>query len=240
MKKLNALYVALTALVVAVVALVMCLVCCSKNKSASVEEVLQSNPGLVVEAMQNYEVQAREEALQKAREMIKENEEALNNNPNDGVLGNPNGEVVLVEFFDFSCGYCHRLYPALKSVIAKNPDLKVVAKSLTFVSPISQFAAKAALAAKEQGKYAEAYSALFEYKGRLTEDTVIAAIAATGVDVEKLKADMNSPKVEQALKEMADLAGKIQITGVPTLVMNGKVVQTLDENVIQQEIEAAR
>lgn len=240
MKKLNALYVALAALVIAIVALVMCIVCCNGKKSASVEEVLKNNPGLVVEAMQNYEAQAREEAQKKVQEMIESQTDALNNNPNDGVIGNPNGDVVLVEFFDFSCGYCHRLYPAIKNVVAKNPNLKVVAKTLTFVSPVSKYAAKAALAAKEQGKYAEAYTALFEYKGRLTEEKVIEAIAATGVDVERLKADMESEKVQNALNEMSELAGKLQISGVPTLVMNGKIVQTLDEAVIQQEIDAAK
>lgn len=240
MKKLNALYVALAALVIAIVALVMCIVCCNGKKSASVEEVLKNNPGLVVEAMQNYEAQAREEAQKKVQEMIEAQTDALNNNPNDGVIGNPNGDVVLVEFFDFSCGYCHRLYPAIKNVVAKNPNLKVVAKTLTFVSPVSKYAAKAALAAKEQGKYAEAYTALFEYKGRLTEEKVIEAIAATGVDVERLKADMESEKVQNALNEMSELAGKLQISGVPTLVMNGKIVQTLDEAVIQQEIDAAK
>ncbi len=240
MKKLNALYVALAALVIAIVALVMCIVCCNGKKSASVEEVLKNNPGLVVEAMQNYEAQAREEAQKKVQEMIESQTDALNNNPNDGVIGNPNGDVVLVEFFDFSCGYCHRLYPAIKNVVAKNPNLKVIAKTLTFVSPVSKYAAKAALAAKEQGKYAEAYTALFEYKGRLTEEKVIEAIAATGVDVERLKADMESEKVQNALNEMSELAGKLQISGVPTLVMNGKIVQTLDEAVIQQEIDAAK
>ena len=240
MKKLNALYVALVALVVAIVALVMCIICCNDKKSASVEEVLKNNPGLVAQALQDYEAQAREEAQRKVRELIASETEALNNNPNDGVLGNPNGKIVLVEFFDFSCGYCHRLYPAIKGVIAKNPDLKVVAKTLTFVSPISKYAAKAALAAKEQGEYAEAYTALFEFKGRLTEEKVIEAIAATGVDVEKLKADMESEKVQKTLREMSELAGKLQISGVPTLVMNGKIVQTLDEAVIQQEIDAAK
>lgn len=240
MKKLNALYVALAALVIAIVALAMCIVCCNGKKSASVEEVLKNNPGLVVEAMQNYESQAREEAQKKVQEMIEAQADALNNNPNDGVIGNPDGKVVLVEFFDFSCGYCHRLYPAIKNVVAKNPDLKVVAKTLTFVSPVSKYAAKAALAAKEQGKFAEAYTALFEYKGRLTEEKVIEAIASTGVDVEKLKADMESEKVQKALNDMSELAGKLQISGVPTLVMNGKIVQTLDESVIQQEIDAAK
>ncbi len=239
MNKINAVYTSLAALVVAVIALVMCLVCCNK-KSANVEEVLNEKPELVINAMQNYEQKMREDAQKKAQQMIEENSEALNNNPNDGVIANPDGKIVLVEFFDFSCGYCHRIYPAIKAIAAKNPDVKVVAKSLTFVSPVSSYAAKAALAAKNQGKYAEMYTAMFENKGPLTEAKIDELAVANGLDLEKLKADMNSDLVKNTLNETSELAGKIQVNGVPTLVLNGKVVQTLDEAVIQKEIDAAK
>ncbi len=240
MNKINAVYTSLAALVVAVIALVMCLVCCGKNKSANVEEILNEKPELVINAMQNYEQKMRDEAQKKAQQMIQENIEALNNNPNDGVIANPDGKIVLVEFFDFSCGYCHRIYPAIKAIAAKNPDVKVVAKSLTFVSPVSGYAAKAALAAKNQGKYAEMYTAMFENKGPLTEAKIDELAVANGLNLEKLKADMNSDAVSNALSEVSELAGKLQINGVPTLVLNGKVVQTLDEAVIQSEIDAAK
>ena len=240
MNKINALYVSLVALVVAIIALVMCIVCCNRGgkagSSADVEKILADKPELIANALQLAE-QKRIEAAQQA---IKDNMDALTNNPNDGILGNPDGKVVLVEFFDFSCGYCHKIYPAIKNVVAKNPDLKVVAKSMTFVAPVSKYAAKAALAAKEQGKFEAVYKGLFEAQGPLTEAKVDEIAVLSGVDLEQMKADMNSPKIEKALNDMSDLAGKINVTGVPTLVLNGKVVQTLDEAVIQSEIDAAR
>ncbi len=240
MNKNNAMFVAVLALVVAVVALVMCIICCSKNKGANVEEVLNNNPEIIVNAMRNYEQKVREDAQKQAQKMVEDNLEAINNNPNDGIIANPEGKIVLVEFFDYSCGYCHRIYPAIKSIAAKNPDVKVVAKSMTFVAPVSSYAAKASLAAKEQGKYAEAYTALFEVQGPLTEAKIDETLAKLGLDMDKLKADMNSDKVNNALNDMSALANKIQVSGVPTLVLNGKIVQTLDESVIQDEIDAAR
>lgn len=243
MNKINALYVSLVALVVAIIALVMCIVCCNRGgkagSSADVEKILADKPELIANALQLAE-QKRIEAAQQAAQAIKDNMDALTNNPNDGILGNPDGKVVLVEFFDFSCGYCHKIYPAIKNVVAKNPDLKVVAKSMTFVAPVSKYAAKAALAAKEQGKFEAVYKGLFEAQGPLTEAKVDEIAVLSGVDLEQMKADMNSPKIEKALNDMSDLAGKINVTGVPTLVLNGKVVQTLDEAVIQSEIDAAR
>lgn len=240
MNKISAIYVSILALIVAVVALVMCINCCANKAGGNVEEVLTNNPELIVKAMQNYEQKQREEAQAQAQKMVMDNLDALNNNSADGIIANPNGKITLVEFFDFNCGYCHKIYPAIKAIGDKNPDVKVIAKSLTFVAPSSKYAAKAALAAKEQGKYAEVYHALFETNGALDEAKVDEVVASTGVDMEKYKADMNSAKIEQALNAMADLASKIQVNGVPTLVLNGKIVQTLDESVIQSEIDAAR
>ena len=170
MKNINAVYVSLVALVVAIAALVMCIICCTSNKGgANVEAALMEKPELVIEAMQAYENKQREEALRQVEENIASSAEELNNRADDGVIGNPDGKMVLVEFFDFSCSFCHRVYPALKEIIANNPDVKVVAKPMAFLSPASKYAAEAALAANEQGKFAEAYSAIFEIEGRLND-----------------------------------------------------------------------
>ena len=241
MNKINAVYVSLLALVVAVAALITSVVMGKKSaETVDVAASLKANPIMVVEALQAYETQVREEAQKKAEEMIQSKIEELNNNANDGVLGNPEGEVVLVEFFDFSCGYCHRVYPVIKNLIAKNGDLKVVAKPLAFLSPVSSYAAKAAVAAKEQGKFAEVFSALFESKEPLTEAKVDELAVLAGVDLAQLKTDMNSEKVQKTLQETSALAGELQINGVPTLIVNGKLVQALDEEILQNAINEAK
>ena len=238
MNKINAVYVSLLALVVAIVALVMCIVCC--NKGGNVEQALNDNPEMIINAMQKYEQVQRDNALKEAKELLAQSADELYNNENDGFLGNAEGKVVLVEFFDFSCGYCHRIYPVLKNVVAKNSDLKLVVKPLAFLSPMSQYAAKAALAAKEQGKFAEVYSAIFEIKGPLTEAKIDEAAVLAGADLEQLKKDMESEKVSKTLSDVSSLASKIRVNGVPTLVLNGEIIQTLDEGVLQQAIDAAK
>lgn len=238
MKKINAVYVSLVALVLAVAALVVSLMSCKGG--ADVETVLKEKPELVVEAMKAFDVKQREEAMKRLEENIKANAEELNNRAGDGIVANPDGKLVLVEFFDFSCGYCHKIYPALKEVAAKNPDVKIVAKPMAFLSPVSKYAAQAALAANEQGKFAEVYAGLFATQGRLTEAKVDEVVAAAGLDVAKVKEDMNSAKVQETLNAASELAGKIQVSGVPTLVFNNKILQTLDPVVIQEAIDAAR
>lgn len=242
MNKLNSLYVSLLALVVAVVALGMCLMCCSGgNKGGvNVEEALNNNPEMIINAMQKYEQKMRDEAQAQAQKIVMENIEAVNNDPNTPFVGNKDAKIVLVEFFDYSCGYCHKLFPGLKSVIANNPEVKVAFKPLTFVSPMSEYAAKATLAANMQGKYIDLHNALFEFKGRLDEAAVDQIAAQIGLDMMQLKADMGSEKVASILRSNAELAGKIQVNGVPALVLNGEMLQTIDGNVIQEKINAAK
>lgn len=240
MNKMNPMYVAIVALVVALGTLTLCLMCCSQKKSMSVEEALNNNPEMIINAMQKYEQNMRDQAQANAQKVIQDNLNEINNNPNSPVIGNPDGTITLVEFFDFSCGYCHKLYPSIKNIIAKNPEVKVVLKELAFLSPTSQYAAKAALAANEQGKYLEVYSAIMENQGQLSEAKIDELAVKAGVDLEKMKSDMNSAKIEGIVKDTNELAGKVQINGVPTLVLNGKMLQTIDENVIQAEIDAIK
>lgn len=241
MNKINAVYVSILALIVSLATLAMCVVCCNnKGETVNVEEAIYANPEMIVKAMQNYEQQAREKALAQAQKVIDDNINEINNNPNTPVMGNPNGSIVLVEFFDFSCGYCHRLYPALKNIIAKNPEVKLVLKELTFVSKVSDYAARAGIAANMQGKYAEYYNGLMSANGSLTEEKINEIAAANGIDVAKMKEDANSDKVKAIVRETADLASKIEIGGVPTMILNGKMLQTLDESVIQERIDALK
>ena len=128
----------------------------------------------------------------------------------------------------------------MKKIIADNPDVKVVAKPMAFLSSASKYAAEASVAAVEQGKFAEVYAGLFEADGRLNEGKIDEIVAATGVDMAKLKEDMKSAKVQETLNAVTELAGKIQVGGVPTLVFNNKILQTLDANVIQEAINAAK
>ncbi len=234
--KNNSMYISVVALIVSIASLAMCLTC----KKNDVAAALKANPEMVIDAMQAYEDQQRENALKLVEENLAKNADALYARADDGIIGNPEGTKVLVEFFDFSCGFCHRVHPAIKEIVANNPDVKVVAKPMTFLSPASKYAAKVALAAAEQGKFAEVYNALFEFEGRLSESKIDELVSGLGLDMEKIKTDMNSQKVEKTLSDTADLAAKISVSGVPTMIFNNKILQTLDASVIQEAIDAAK
>ena len=139
-------------MIISVATLAIGFLCCDKNKSVDIAETLNNNPEIIINAMQNYEVKMRETAAAEAQKKVSDNLEAIISNPNSPSLGNKDGSVVIVEFFDFACGYCHRLYPTIKEIIAKNPEVKVISRELAFVSPSSSYAAKASIAANMQGK----------------------------------------------------------------------------------------
>lgn len=236
MNKLNSIYVSLLALIVAIASAVMCFLNCQNAKSVDVEQTLLDNPEIIVKAMQKYEENIRQQALAGAQKLIDENIAEINNDANSPFVGAADADKVVVEFFDYSCGYCHRLYPELKKVMDENKDVKYVFKPLTFVSPISEYAARAALAANKQGKFIEVHNAMFEFGGPLDEAAIDGIAQGQGLDMEKFKADMNSQEISDELAAVSNLTNKIQINGVPAMIINGKMVQTLDGAVILENL----
>ena len=248
----NSLYISIVALVVSVATALCVFLCCCCNhqyqktmlKSApvalnvdDVRTLLENNPEIVVNALQRYEQVQREAQLQEASRLFKENIEELNNNANSPFVGPKDAKIVLVEFFDFSCGYCKRLAPAVEEIVKKNKDIKVVFKPITFVAPISKYAAQAALAANEQGKFMDMYKVMLSADSKLTEETINAMAEKAGLDMKKFKEAVNSDKVLNTISEVAKLSEKLQIRGVPTLVLNGSQIQVIDEAGIQAEID---
>jgi len=234
------------ALVVSVLtAFCCCFKCCDHKpapvaapaiNAAQLRVALENNPDIIINALQKYEEAERQAKLAEASRLFKENVEELNNNANTPFVGPKDAKIVLVEFFDFSCGYCKRLAPSVEAIVKKNPDVKVVFKPITFVSPISKYAAQAALAAAEQGKFMDLYTLMLGSQSKLTEETINSMAEKAGVDMKKFKEAVNSEKVLNTIKEVSDLANKLQVRGVPTLVLNGSQIQVIDEAGIQAEI----
>ena len=158
----------------------------------------------------------------------------INNADNSPFVGPKDAKITIVEFFDFNCGFCKRLAPAMKKVIKANPDVKFVFKPVTFLG--SMPIAKAAMAAHEQGKFVEVYEALLTYEGRVDDEAIKKAITNAGLDYEKTKEIMESKKVTDNLNAIAELSQKVEIRGVPTLIINGEPLQAIEEGPIQDAI----
>lgn len=190
-----------------------------------VRDILVKNPQILVEAMQALERQQEERAAAGAKLAIKENAKEIFDDGVSYVAGNPKGDVTLVEFFDYRCGYCKQVQGPLLALLKEDSKLRVVLKELPVLGPDSMFAARAAIASQEQkGKYLDFHNAMMAHRGQLPESEVFRLAGSVGLDVERLKKDMASPKVSQVIERNLALAQKIGVDGTPGFVIGEQLI----------------
>ena len=157
------------------------------------------------------------------------------------VSGNPQGDVTVVEFFDYRCGYCKRAFPSVMALLKADSQVRVVWKEFPILGPVSLFAARAAMAADKQGLYHEFHVAVMGAEEELTEDTVIALAAANGLDIDRLRADMEDPAIDAYLEETRQLAQALGITGTPAFVVGDTLIPgAVDPARLQASVADAR
>lgn len=152
---------------------------------------------------------------------------ALYNPANQAVIGNPNGKITLVEFFDYNCGYCKRALNDLARLLKDNPDLRVVLRDLPILAPSSVEAARIANAANNQlkgAKFWEFHQKLLSSRGLVGTAEALAVAKEFGVDMDRLAKDAAAPSVTAGIVESVGLAKKLQVTGTPSYVIGDDVV----------------
>jgi protein-disulfide isomerase len=191
---------------------------------AIVRDYLMREPEIIYEALQ--ELQRRETAAEAERRKIAltARKDDLFNSAASPVGGNPEGDVTLVEFFDYNCPCCRRVAPTMVQLERADPDLRLVYKEFPILGPGSEFAARAALAARKQGKYVAFHNALMRTEERLAENEVMAIARAVGLDTERLRADMADPGIQAAIARNRELARALGVTGTPGFVIGDAVV----------------
>ncbi len=183
-----------------------------------VREYLMKNPLLIQEILQAQKGQEETLSAQKIKQAIHAYRDALLNSPTSPVAGNPNGDVSIVEFFDYQCGYCKKVSPVIAELIAKDANVRVVYKDFPILGPESVYAARAALAANKQGKYAGFYDALMA--SQTVDESVVKSIAAKlGMDSARLLADMEDASVQKTIDDNYSLANMLGIGGTPAFVI---------------------
>lgn len=205
---------------------------------SGIAEYVTENPAVGIEAIQQLGTRRSAGATKTS---IEANEAALLHDPASPVGGNPQGDVTLVEFFDFNCPYCRRVAPLLADAAAADGKLRIVYKDIPILGSDSVYAAKAALAAQRQGKYVEFYRALLDARGVAAKGLVLAIAGRIGLDVPRLRKDINDPSIQALIDRNLTLARKLGITGTPTFVIGKEVVPgAIDLKTIQELTRRAR
>jgi protein-disulfide isomerase len=161
--------------------------------------------------------------------------------PNSPVGGNSKGDVTVVEFFDYNCPYCRAAEPMLEKLVAQDHQVRIVYKEFPILGPGSHFAAQAALAADEQGKYLPFQKAMLSYQGSITEDSAMSIAKQVGLDTGRLQQDMLDAKIGAELAHMHTLADTLRLSGTPSFVVGDTVFRGLvDLQTLQHEVAATR
>jgi protein-disulfide isomerase len=193
-----------------------------KELQSMFEKYLLDNPDILIKMSQKLQTQQMQYAKnmkQQALKQIPKVSKVLFHSAGSPTVGNPNGNVTLVEFFDFQCPHCKDMSTVVDGIIHKDSDLRVVHKPLPIFGENSTYAAKAALAASKQGKYNAFYEALMKASNPLTKDKALDAAKKVGLDVKQLEADIASPAIVNEINQNLQLAQELGVTGTPTYVI---------------------
>lgn len=201
---------------------------------AIIKDYLLANPELLVEAQQALESKMEKQQAEKLKTFVEKNARDIYRHPAAPVAGNVDGDITVVEFFDYNCGYCKRGTPEVAKLIETDKKVRVVFHDLPILSKGSEEAAKYALAAHRQGKYWEFHLALMNNRGQNNEASALKAAADLGLDVEKLKADAKSPEVAAELARSETLAKEMGINGTPHFLVGDKSIPGAPEDLHTQ------
>ena len=186
-------------------------------KQLALEAILE-NPQIIMQAVAILEQRKRERAASGANTVRLQ----LEQDPNSPNLGNPDGDVTVIEFFDYNCPYCRKAGQTVQELLASDANVRVIYREWPILGEDSVFASRAALAARAQGKYEEFHWALMNGEGRASEASILKLARHLDLDVEKLQADMTSPAVEAHIAQSSALARTLGFTGTPAFIVGDR------------------
>ena len=208
-----------------------------------IRDYLLKNPEVLLEVQDALVAKQKEEQRIAALGVIKDNKDQIFNSTFDGIVGNPNGKVTIVEFYDYNCGFCKRAIEDMQALTKSDPDLRFVLKEFPILSPDSQKASVVSMAfhLMHPEKYGEFHTALLGGQGRATESTAIKVALSLGADEAALREKMKDPRIAETLSRTYDLATKLSITGTPSYVVGNEVIfGALGQQVLAEKIEEAK
>ena len=190
----------------------------------AIHDYILAHPEVIAESLQKFQQQQEQAQKQAHAQAVKDLKPKLVNEPASPVLGNPAGDVTVVEFLDYRCPYCKAMHQSIADMIAADGNVRVVVKEFPILGDDSLFAARAALAAGKQGKYSEMHTALMTFKGKLSAKDIENIALGLALDVAKLKEDMAAPEVDQELQQNYNLAETLGINGTPAFIIGDTLI----------------
>ncbi len=189
-----------------------------------VHEYILDDPEIIAEAITLLQARQETARVERQQQNLAELQDDLRNPQENTVIGNPDGDITVVEFFDYNCGYCKSMFQTVMSSMQKNPDLRLVLIEFPILGPNSVTATKAALASCQQDLYGPFHQALMNHRGGLSESTIMTLARGVGLNIDQLKADMKDSQIEDIIDKNRAMAQKLEISGTPAFVVGSSLV----------------
>ena len=190
-----------------------------------VHDYLLREPEVLAEALRSLQQRQSSAAAQRAKQAIRDHQQALLSDQGSPVEGNAQGKVTIVEFFDYRCVHCRRVASTIDQLVRSNASVRVVYKNFPVLGEPSVLAARAAVAAQQQGGWPKLHRAMLAYEGDFTTETLLKLGTSVGLDSGKLKTDMMSPATDKALQANLTLAAALGVDVTPTFVIGERVIK---------------
>lgn len=205
-----------------------------------VEEYIGQNPDKIIESFKTYQEKQERQSIEDASKKIVEHKDYLTS-ADAPSAGNPKGDVTVVEFLDYNCGYCKKAVEDVKKLIETDKNVRVVFHEMPILGPTSAIASQYAHAAHKQGKYFEYHTALLEHHGQIDEAFLQDLGKKLGLDVEKMKKDIESDDVKSDISKSLDVAREVGIQGTPGFIVGEKLYPGyLGEDGLKAAVDEAR
>ena len=203
--------------------------CCEKKMEEKLNAYVQSHPEEIIKSVEKYyqDLEQKQKGGQGAEPAAQFADAALIaeivNDKSNYSLGNPKGKFVIIEFFDHQCGWCKKTNKEMREAVKRAKNIRWIPIDTPIFGEASETIARYVLAAGEQGKYAQMHEAVGNAQGRLDEAALVKLGEGLKLDTKKLKADANGGKIRGKLAANRKYAEKLNINGVPMLIVDGKI-----------------
>jgi protein-disulfide isomerase len=204
-----------------------------KELESIIKDVLLANPEIMLEVQNALEAKMDKIQTERMAVAIKEHADELYRPAASPVVGNAKGDVPVIEFFDYNCGYCKKALSEVTQLVDKDKKVRFILKELPILSKGSEEASRVALAAKMQGKYWEFHRAMLENQGQANEASALRVAEKLGLDMNRLKKDMASPEVKKEIEDTRQLANKMGIQGTPHFIVGDRIIAGAPENLTE-------
>lgn len=203
--------------------------------------LIEKEPETIMKAIEVLKQRDQQQQMAVAKEAVAKHKERIYNEPTSPVLGNPKGDVTIVEFFDYACGYCKMAQPIVEELLKSDKNIRFIAKEFPILGESSVLGARAALASVKQKKYEQFHAALMNNRGAINDNTINDIAQRVGLDAAQLKRDMNDKAIDDIIATNRKLGNDLGVRGTPMFIIGDMVNPgAMDAEALKKAVADAR